>query len=104
MHQSELYGIDAADRNHRNITDTDATSEDHSAKLKKYPGYESGLAVSFTADPNGENCEPIRCDGSVLCPDMYYFDRTRTGEPSKECKTEYKGNLILDLCARKEGG
>jgi hypothetical protein len=90
----ELWGDDAK------ITDKDASAEDRKHKVELCPGYKDGLKVSFKADEgsNGNVCESIDCKENEECK-VYYFDRTRTNEPSLSCAGEFKGNMVLDLCA-----
>jgi hypothetical protein len=43
-------------------------------------------------------CEAITCVGTTQCP-VYCFERSYTNEPSKTCNGEYRGEIILELCA-----
>ena len=42
-------------------------------------------------------CPEISCEGE--CCDIYYFD-SRELEPTKQYESEFKGEMILHLCAR----
>ncbi|KAF1848571.1 uncharacterized protein K460DRAFT_334845 [Cucurbitaria berberidis CBS 394.84] len=92
-----FYGLDLADSNHRIITDASSSDQDHTLKVEKCPGYNTGLALTFPSDKSGERCKPIHCDGKKKCQ-VYYFDWTRNGEPSMACTAAYKGDMVLDLC------
>lgn len=83
------------------ITDATATTENQNAKLKVCPGYQNGLSVKFDPDPGATVCPPIQCTGKEepVCTQIYNFDRTRKGEATMACTKEYKGSMILDLCA-----
>jgi hypothetical protein len=90
-------------RNVTEINDVQATVADHMIKAQKCPGYQQGIAVTFSNDTKGAICEPIKCDGVNKCKGIYLFDRTRKDEPSKECAQEYRGNMVVDLCAGNKG-
>ncbi|PSN64489.1 hypothetical protein BS50DRAFT_498484 [Corynespora cassiicola Philippines] len=83
----------------RHISDANATDADHTLKLQGCPGYENGVAVTFTNDPKGDNCAPFYCSGQKKCMLIYTWDRTREGEASMACeKDAYKGDMVVDLC------
>lgn len=84
-----------------NVVDFNATVEMHNQKLAQCPGYSGGVAVSFDADPHGNSCPPIFCDGKDKCYMIYTWDRTRKQESTFICDKEYRGNMTLDLCATK---
>jgi hypothetical protein len=81
------------------VTDVSATTENHQIKVDRCPGYQNGISVTFPNDPQAKKCRPIKCDGLTTCMSIYTFDRTRPGEPSHSCEEEYRGNMVVDLCA-----
>jgi hypothetical protein len=81
------------------ITDALATPDNHKVKVDNCPGYQNGISVSFPAQPRGQKCKSINCDGKSKCSDIYTFDRTRPEEASFSCEEEYKGDMVVDLCA-----
>lgn len=81
------------------VTDFDATADMVAKKRDSCPGYDGGVAVTFSGDEKGDICPPIYCDGKSKCFMIYTFDRTRPQESSFTCEKEYRGDLRLDLCA-----
>ena len=79
--------------------DYTATERDWQRKTEQCPGYHSGLSVRFeeACGSSAESCVEIDCAGK--CLDIYNFDRSRELEATKQCKKEYKGNIVLNLCA-----
>jgi hypothetical protein len=90
-------------RNVSTLTDVAATVKDHEFKIDKCPGYVNGVTVSFPGDTEKKKCQTIDCDGKSTCMSIYTFDRTREGEPSKACREEYRGDMVVHLCARSAG-
>jgi hypothetical protein len=84
------------------LTDSSTTSADHQVKIQMCPGYQHGIAVTFSSDTAGI-CPNITCNGVDKCLDIYTFDRTREGEASKSCTKEYRGDTVVDLCAGNGG-
>jgi hypothetical protein len=81
-------------------TDFTATDADYQVKTEQCPGYQGGLTVTFEPyEGLDSTCPEIACEGE--CHDIYNFDRTRESEPTKQCESEFKGNMILHLCARE---
>jgi hypothetical protein len=80
------------------ISDFSATTQQHLEKVEQCPGYNSGLSLTFNNDTEAENCPPTFCNGVDKCYMAYLWDRTRMGESSLSCETEYWGNMTLDLC------
>jgi hypothetical protein len=81
-----------------NSTDFTATDADYQIKTEQCPGYQGGLSLKFEPEAGIDNtCPEIDCKGK--CHDIYNFDRTREEEPTKQCGAEFKGNMILHLCA-----
>ncbi|KAI4710218.1 hypothetical protein J4E89_004669 [Alternaria sp. Ai002NY15] len=81
-----------------NGTDFSATDADYKSKTDQCPGYQGGLTLKFEPEAGIKNtCPEIDCEGE--CRDIYNFDRTREHEPTKQCWGEFKGNMILSLCA-----
>jgi hypothetical protein len=99
----EVWTYDASWRNVTELTDVKATENDHAVKLDKCPGYQNGVAVTFPSDKEGKKCPPIHCDGKEKCMSIYTFDRTREGEASMACHEEYRGDMVVHLCAGAEG-
>jgi len=101
---ASLYGINFNDTNHRTIDDLNMSDEDRKHKVDMCPGYGNGLQVSFKAKEgcDGDVCPPIECNGEEWCK-IYYFERTRTNEPSLMCTGEFRGDMVLDLCAGNTG-
>ncbi|CAN9426639.1 unnamed protein product [Alternaria sp. RS040] len=99
-----LYGIGFNTENHREITDQSMSAEDRKHKVDLCPGYKGGLRVSFKAEEScdGDVCEPIDCNEDDWCK-IYFFQRTRDGEPSLSCGGEFRGNVVLDLCVASAG-
>ncbi|CAI9629730.1 unnamed protein product [Alternaria burnsii] len=99
-----LYGIGFNTENHREITDQSMSAEDRKHKVDLCPGYKGGLRVSFKAEEScdGDICEPIDCNEDDWCK-IYFFQRTRDGEPSLSCGGEFRGNVVLDLCVASAG-
>ncbi|KAH8725513.1 hypothetical protein GQ44DRAFT_707193 [Phaeosphaeriaceae sp. PMI808] len=100
------FNVNAADA--AKLTDHSATTSHYQAKAEKCPGYRNGIAVTFPNNTvigriaNGTEimkCKPIHCGDATLCEDMYNFDRTRGGEASLACHEEYRGDMVVDLCA-----
>jgi hypothetical protein len=87
-------------RNVTELTDAGATAADHEFKVEKCSGYRQGITVTFS---NDTICEPIRCTGREKCKGIYMFNRTRKDEPSKKCKEEYRGDMVVDLCVGNVG-
>jgi hypothetical protein len=85
----------------RSITDSNATSTEYQHKLDMCPGYQGGLKVTFPGDVTeaGKKCPCIECDGIAMCEQVYNYDRTKGNEPSNQCSAEYKGDVVVDLCA-----
>ncbi|CAA9956882.1 hypothetical protein PTMSG1_00490 [Pyrenophora teres f. maculata] len=80
-----------------NLTDFTATEADYQRKTMWCPGYQGGMSLKFEPIEGGNvTCEGFKCQGK--CPDMYMFDRTREGEPSKVCTDGFRGNMMLSLC------
>ncbi|KNG50716.1 autoinducer 2 sensor kinase phosphatase luxq [Stemphylium lycopersici] len=79
--------------------DYNATELDWQRKMEQCPGYQGGLTVRFeeACGSSADSCEEIDCAGE--CSDVYNFDRSRELEPTKQCAKEYKGNVMLNLCA-----
>lgn len=77
------------------LTGTDAQ---HKIKVQRCPGYEGGVAVTFSGDPDHSNCPLIYCDGSRKCMQIYTWDRSRDQEASFTCEREYRGNMTVELC------
>ncbi|KAF1916066.1 hypothetical protein BDU57DRAFT_515916 [Ampelomyces quisqualis] len=86
-------------RNLSQLTDALATPEDHQFKIQACPGYQGGIKVSFPNNTVQSNCTAIDCKGKMTCLDIYTFDRTRVGEASMACDAEYRGDMVVDLCA-----
>ncbi|KAF1838210.1 hypothetical protein BDW02DRAFT_576514 [Decorospora gaudefroyi] len=89
------------------VTDVSATDADYARKTEQCPGYQGGLTLTFEAacseEYDADICDDIHCEGK--CSDAYMFDRTREGEPSKACRGEFRGDMVLMLCAQEvEGG
>lgn len=76
------------------------STTDMQHKIDMCPGYQTGLKVSFEAKDgcDASVCRPIECKGTEYCP-IYYFGRTYTNEPSMVCQGEFRGDMVLDLCA-----
>jgi hypothetical protein len=105
LDHASLYGIDFSAENHREITDQSMSAEDRKHKVNLCPGYKGGLRVAFKAEEgwDGDVCEPIDCNEEDWCK-IYFFQRTRDGEPSLSCAGEFRGDMVLDLCAANAGG
>jgi hypothetical protein len=85
----------------RGITDSNATSTDFGHKLDLCPGHQGGLKITFPGDATeaGRKCPCVEYDGMAKCEQVYNCDRTMENEPSKQCSVEYKGDVVVDLCA-----
>ncbi|CAN9478197.1 unnamed protein product [Alternaria alternata] len=104
LDHTSLYGIDFNAENHREITDQSMSAEDRKHKVNLCPGYKGGLRVAFKVEEgwDGDVCEPIDCNEEDWCK-IYFFQRTRDGEPSLSCAREFRGNMVLDLRAANAG-
>jgi len=88
---------------HADITDSTASAEQLQEKFDHCPGYDGGLAVTFTNDTKGQNCPTTYCNGVDKCFMTYIWERTRQGESSLSCEEEYWGDMVLDLCVERAG-
>ncbi|KAJ4303379.1 hypothetical protein N0V90_002272 [Kalmusia sp. IMI 367209] len=83
------------------VTDFNATTAMHDQKVRECPGYDGGVAVTFSTDEKGYNCPPIYCDGKSKSFMIYTWDKSRDKESTFTCEREYHGNMRLDLCATR---